>query len=113
MIVDLAEMRGWLKVNDDVPDAIITTVSLAAQAKVSHWIGRSIYARSEDMPTPGTPGYDEHQIVADEGIRVAIMREAYLMHNHPGGEGNGGEDAVPNWSIRGSLAGYRVMFREE
>lgn len=113
MIVGLDEMKAHLRIDHDDEDATVSAVSLAAEAQVRNWIGRQIYARSTDMPGPERPGYDPHQMVADEAIGVAIKQLGELMYTDRGGSGGSEDDAVPPRSIRALLSGYRVFWGQE
>lgn len=112
MIVDLADLKLHLRVDGDDEDFIIAAYGQAADARVSSWIGRPIYAVVSDMPAVGQAGYDTYQMVADQAIRVAIMKMVALMYGpERDGSGNSMDDAVPPRDIRDLLSGYRVFHR--
>lgn len=111
MIVDLPELKRHLRVDGDEEDSLITTYGSAASKRVQQWLGRPVYARSEDMPPIGEPGYDTYQMVADDAIRVAVLQYVDRMWNDRSGEGGASDDATPPRSIRELLSGHRVFSR--
>ncbi|MFC3568403.1 head-tail connector protein [Paracoccus simplex] len=110
MIVPLADLKAHLRVDHDAEDWLIANIGLAAELRVRNWIGRPIYAATEDLPPATDPRYSRYQMVADQAIIVAIMQMADRMYQQRSGEGDSSGDAVPPWTVRDLLSGYRVFF---
>lgn len=115
MIVGLPELKRHLRIELDVDeeDQLIASYGEAAATRVMQWIGRPVYATAAEMLQEGEPGYDRFQMVADQAIRVAIMKMVAQMYG-PERAGNGApdDDAVPSRDIRDLLSGHRIMFRD-
>lgn len=112
MIVALADLKLHLRVDHDAEDLLIANIGLAAELRVRNWIGRPIYASTEDLPPVTDPLYNRYQMVADAAIIVAIMQLADRMYEQRGGDGGSQDDAIPPWTVRDLLSGYRVFFPE-
>lgn len=113
MIVSLADLKLHLRVDHGEEDNLISSYGLAAELQVQNWIGRPIYAASGDLPLETDASYSPYQMVADPAIIVAIKQLADRMYRQRGGEGDGQSDAVPPWTVRDLLSGYRVFSTTE
>lgn len=109
MITDLPDLKRHLRVDHDDEDRVIAAYALAAEQQVQSWLGRPIYARAEDMPTPTAAGFNRYQMVAPEAVKVAIYQMADRMYHDRGGDGGPDAAAVPPMSVRGLLSDYRVF----
>lgn len=111
MITDLAELRTHLRVDGTDEDVLIARLAMAAETQVATWIERPIYASAGDLPALAAPGYDPHQLVADDAIRAAILMVTARFFVNREGAGDGAEDAGLPASVRAILAPYRVFAR--